>query len=245
MSTQTDTSKAVAVIEPTEGGAISAFASEGNFIAAQRMAKGLMASSLAPQAYRENLSNVLIAMELASRIGCSVLMVMQNLAVIQGRPSWSSSFLIASVNASGRFTPLRFRWEGEPGTDTWGCRAVARDRANDEECVGSLITLAMAKAEGWHGKSGSKWKTMPEQMFMYRSAAFWTRVYCPEIAMGIRPVDELEDMGIVVGTPSPSAAAAELEAALRGVGVEVQTAHGTPIEGEEVIEEQGSLGVEG
>jgi hypothetical protein len=241
MSTDTN-GTAVATVEPTEGGAISAFASEGNFIAAQRMAKGLMASSLAPQAYRENISNVLIAMELASRIGCSVLMVMQNLSVIQGKPSWSSSFLIASVNASERFTPLRFQWEGEPGKDDWGCRAVARDKDTDEECRGALITWAMAKAEGWTTKSGSKWKTMPEQMFMYRAAAFWTRVYCPEIAMGIRPVDELEDMQI--GTPAPSGAAQELESVLRAASTgEIQTIQGEVIEDED--EEQTGLGLEG
>jgi hypothetical protein len=207
---------AVAIHEPNEGGAISAFASEGNFVSAQRMAKALQASTLTPTEYRGNISNVLIAMELASRIGCSVLMVMQNMSPIQGKPAWSSTFLIASVNASKRFTSLRFRWQGEEGSDSWGCRAVARDTDTDEECLGSLITIAMAKAEGWYQKKGSKWQTMPEQMLMYRSATFWTRVYCPEIAMGIRPVDELEDMGYGgIGTPAPSSAAAELEEALR------------------------------
>lgn len=201
--------------QPNEGGAISAFASEGNFVSAQRMAKALQASTLTPTEYRGNISNVLIAMELASRIGCSVLMVMQNMAPIKGKPAWSSTFLIASVNASGRFTALRFRFQGEEGTDSWGCRAVAKDKDTDEECVGALITIAMAKSEGWYQKKGSKWQTVPEQMLMYRSATFWTRVYCPEIAMGIRPVDEIEDMGI--GTPAPSSAAQEMEEALRSI----------------------------
>lgn len=201
--------------QPNEGGAISAFASEGNFMSAQRMAKALQASTLTPSEYRGNISNVLIAMELASRIGCSVLMVMQNMSPIRGKPAWSSTFLIASVNASGRFTALRFRFQGTEGQDDWGCRAVAKDRDTGEECVGALISIAMAKSEGWYQKKGSKWQTMPEQMLMYRSATFWTRVYCPEIAMGIRPVDEMEDMGF--GTPAPSAAASEMEEALRAM----------------------------
>lgn len=222
--------------QPNEGGAISAFASEGNFVSAQRMAKALQASTLTPTEYRGNISNVLIAMELASRIGCSVLMVMQNMAPIKGKPAWSSTFLIASVNASGRFTALRFRFQGEEGTDSWGCRAVAKDKDTDEECVGALITIAMAKSEGWYQKKGSKWQTVPEQMLMYRSATFWTRVYCPEIAMGIRPVDELEDMSI--GSPAPSSAAVELEEALRAASVPV--VEGVPVEDSPSEDDDGS-----
>ena len=95
-----------------EGGAIGAFASEGNFEAAQRMGMALTKSSLVPKEYQDNLPNCLIAMELANRTGASVFMVMQNLDIIHGRPAWRSQFLIATVNASGRFSPLRFRFEG-------------------------------------------------------------------------------------------------------------------------------------
>lgn len=210
---------ALAVHQPTDGGAVSVFASEGNFISAQRMAKALQASSLVPEIYKGSISNVLIAMELASRIGCSVLMVMQNMAPVHGKPFWSSTFLIACVNASKRFTALRYEWQGEEGTESWGCRAVARDAETGEVCRGALITIGISKKEGWYGRKGSKWQTIPEQMLMYRAATWWTRVYCPELAMGIRPVDEGEDMGYVgsYGTPSPTEAASEMEAALRAM----------------------------
>lgn len=173
--------------------AISAFSDEKAFTAAQRMAKAICSSSLVPKEYQGNIQNTLIAMELAHRIGASVLMVMQSLDIVHGRPSWRSTFLIATVNASGHFTPLRFRWVGTEGKDDWGCRAVAKDKASGDECVGALITIGLAKAEGWYGKNGSKWKTMPEQMLMYRSAAFWTRVYSPELSLGMHTNDEIVD----------------------------------------------------
>lgn len=177
------------------GRAIAVFSSDHAFIAAQRMGKALASSSLVPDAYRNNLANVLVAMELASRIGASVLMVMQNLDIVHGRPSWRSSFLIATVNASGRFTPLRPRWEGKRGTAEWGCQMVAKERESGEECVGTLITMAMADAEGWTKKNGSKWRTMPEQMLMYRAASFWTRVYAPELSLGMATAEEASDIG--------------------------------------------------
>jgi hypothetical protein len=175
--------------------AINVFSDKDAFEASQRMAKALSSSALIPVAYQGNIPNCMIALELAHRIGASPLMVMQCLDVIHGRPSWRSQFLIATVNSSRRFTPIRFRFEGSEGKDDWGCRAWAKDRDTGEECVGSLITIALAKSEGWYGKQGSKWKTMPEQMLMYRAAAFWTRIYAPELSLGMHTAEEVIDMG--------------------------------------------------
>lgn len=200
-----------ALVQHTEGGgqSISAFASDSSFETAQRMAKALASSNIVPKEYQGNIPNVLVAMELANRTGASVLQVMQSVHIIQGRPSWSSAFLIATVNASGRFTPIRYEWQGEAGKDSWGCRAVAQDKASGEVLEGSWITWGMAKAEGWVGKSGSKWKTMPEHMFKFRAAAFWTREYAPEIAMGMLTAEETSAIPVLAATE-----VADLNAAL-------------------------------
>lgn len=196
---------ALAVAEPQQQDgtrAISAFSTEQNFIAAQRMAKALSSSSLVPREFQgpKGMANCMIALELASRVGASVLMVCQNLDIIHGRPSWRAQFLIATANASGRFSPLRFEFEGRPGSDAWGCRAVAQDLASGADLIGPLVTMGMAKAEGWAGKAGSKWQTMPELMLRYRAGAFWVRTICPEIAMGLYTTDELLDISGRGGT---------------------------------------------
>jgi len=174
---------------------ISAFSSENAFVSVQRMAKALASSTLVPDSYRgeANLGNCIIALELSQRIGASVMAVMQSMVPIHGKPTWSASFLIATVNSCGRFSPMRFRWVGKEGTDDWGCRAFAVERESNLELVGALVTIGMAKAEGWYGKNGSKWKTMPEQMLQYRAAAFWCRAYAPEIALGMHTSEEIQD----------------------------------------------------
>jgi hypothetical protein len=187
-----------------------AFGGSEAFQTAQRVAKALASSTVVPEAYRGDIANVMVAMEYAYRIGASVLAVMQNLDVIHGRPALRATFLIATVNASGRFTPIRFRWQGTEGKDDWGCRAIACDRETGEECVGPLVTIALAKGEGWHAKNGSKWKTLPELMLMYRSAAFWTRVYAPELSLGMHTTDEIEDVSPGRGRGGSSGAVAEL-----------------------------------
>lgn len=160
----------------------------------QRISKAFSSSDLVPQQYRGNLANCMIALDMAQRIGANPLMTMQNLYVVHGTPGWSSKFLIATVNACGRFTSLRYEWRGEPGQPEYGCRAWAIERETGERLEGIWVTWKMVKAEGWDSKNGSKWKTMPDQMFVYRAAAFWQRAYAPELAMGLQTVEDLDDV---------------------------------------------------
>ncbi len=196
-------------VATTQQSPISAFSSENAFVSVQRMAKALASSTLVPDSYRgeANLGNCIIALELSQRIGASVMAVMQSMVPIHGKPTWSASFLIATVNSCGRFSPMRFRWVGKEGTDDWGCRAFAVERESNLELVGALVTIGMAKAEGWYGKNGSKWKTMPEQMLQYRAAAFWCRAYAPEIALGMHTSEEIQDTPVTQQVVQPSVAA--------------------------------------
>lgn len=163
------------------------------FEAAQRMIRPLSESDLVPATFQKRPANCLIALETAQRIGASPMMVMQNLYIVHGKPAWSSTFLIACINASRKFTPLRYRMTGEKGTDGYGCIAWAIDR-DGEKLESPEVTIGMAKAEGWYGKTGSKWKTMPELMLRYRAATFFARTYVPELTMGIQTQDEIIDV---------------------------------------------------
>lgn len=170
------------------------FDSLAGFEALQRMARLFASSSLVPDTYKGNaIGNAAIALDMANRMGANPLMVMQNLYVVYGRPAWSAKFLIATLNQSGRFSALRYRFQGTEGSDDWGCRAYATELSTGEVLEGPLITIGLAKAEGWYGKNGSKWRSMPELMLRYRAAAWFVSAYAPEIAMGLRTEDEERD----------------------------------------------------
>lgn len=87
------------------------------FATMQRYCKMYASSDLVPDSYKitsqeseaKAIGNCMIAMDIALRIGASPLMVMQNMVPIYGRPSWSSKFLIATINACGRFKPLKYK----------------------------------------------------------------------------------------------------------------------------------------
>lgn len=177
----------------------SAFSME-SFDHAQRIAKMLSSSSLVPKDYQGRVDNCLIALEMSNRSGSSPLMVMQNLHIIQGKPSWSSPYTIAAINASGKFSSdLRFRKSGDGDEYGYEAYAIGKD---GQEITGPKVTWKMVKDEGWLGKQGSKWKTMPELMFRYRSAAFFGRLYTPDILMGMHTVEETLDVTAVVETPN-------------------------------------------
>jgi len=167
------------------------------FEEAQRIAKALASSTLIPTQFQgqQGFANCLVALEIANRMNISPFLAMQHLHVIHGRPSWSSSFIIAMVNGSGRFSPLRFEMSGEG--DSLACYAVATDVKSEQELKGPTITMAMAKKEGWSTKTGSKWQTMPELMIRYRAAAFWGRLYASDLLLGIQSQEEVVDVELV------------------------------------------------
>lgn len=172
--------------------AMGTFANLETFELSQRMAKALSQSTMIPKEYQGNIANTLIALDVAFRVNLSPFAVMQNLYIVNGRPSWSSQFIVAVINKSRRFkSPLQFVTKGEG--DNMSCYAYAIDQL-DNEIKGTTITIKMAKDEGWYGKSGSKWKTMPEQMLKYRAASFFGRAFCPDLIMGVYSEDEVRAM---------------------------------------------------
>ena len=202
----------------------------------QRVAKALCASTLVPAQYRAftevkdrgrvtghtpnpaGLPNCVVALNMAQRMGADPLMVMQNLYVIEGRPSWSSQFIIAAINSCGRFSPLRFEIS-EPGkaeevsyqATVWKsgnrieetrkvkvrhqtCRAWVIEKETGDRLDGPTVSIQMAIDESWLTKNGSKWLTMPEVMLRYRAASFFGRLYAPELLMGLQTQEEVEDI---------------------------------------------------
>lgn len=174
------------------------FASSNNFKMAWQMAQSLAQSNVVPQTFQRNPANCLIAIEQANRLGMSPFHVMQNLHVIQGRPSWSASWIIAMVNRFGGFD-MELQYEEKRDKDGKAFSCQCWTTKNGRRVDGIVIDMDMARAEGWTAKNGSKWKTMPQVMLRYRAAAFFARMNCPEITLGMYSKEEAEDMAYAEG----------------------------------------------
>ena len=224
-----------AIPAPTEMRA--GFYTVGGFELMQRGARLLSSSTIVPASYRsmvekkvngvvnmvENpsaMSNCVVALNMAQRMGADPLMIMQNLYIVEGRPAWSSQYIIASINVCGKYSPLRFtiedlgekeaeytqiKWEGKyPNrirTETQvkikiqdkRCIAWAIEKSTGERLESPPVTIELSVKEGWFGKDGSKWQTMPEVMLRYRAASFFGKLYAPELLMGIQTAEEVHD----------------------------------------------------
>lgn len=169
---------------------------------AQRIGKMLTQSAIIPKNFQNNLPNVMVALEISCRNKLSPIVVMQNLNVIQGRPYWSSKFIIAALTTS-RVSNLHYELVEDGEIEVLGgfngtkkkiknlkCRVIANDRKTGEERIGPWVTMQMAVSEGWYGKDGSKWKTMPEVMIRYRAATFFASIYYPDLSVGIDVADD-------------------------------------------------------
>ncbi|MBC3889473.1 hypothetical protein GH810_14250 [Acetobacterium paludosum] len=167
------------------------FSGSDQFSAAMKMAMYLSKSTIIPKEFQGNEGNILIALEMSNRLGVGLMMVMQNLYVVNGRPSWSSQYIIAMINSSKKYkTELQYHMEGTG--DDLSCYAYAEDYSG-HEVKGPTITIEMSKKEGWYGKNGSKWPNMPEIMIKYRAASSFGRINCPDMIMGIYSTEEVVD----------------------------------------------------
>lgn len=188
------TTSAMPVQQKSAGGPLSVFSDPASFESALKMATCLASSTVVPKEYQGNNGNCMIAIEMASRINTSPMMVMQNLYVVNGRPAWSSQWIIAMINSSRRYkTELQFEFGHAAEDGGLSCQAWAEDYSG-HKVVGPKITMNMANAEGWVNKNGSKWRTMPEVMIQYRAASFFGRMNCPDMIMGIYSADEAAEM---------------------------------------------------
>lgn len=157
-----------------------------------RLAGLFSSSELVPTQYRGKQADCFIAIQMSVRMSFDPLMFMQNTYIVGGKLAMEAKISIALVNARGPFaSPIQYRLEGLG--DTRQCTAYASLRDSGELCE-ATVTWKMVEAEGWNKRSGSKWNTMPDLMFQYRSATFLGRLFCPECLMGLRTVDEMEDI---------------------------------------------------
>lgn len=205
------------------------FFDKEQFEVMQRVCKLFASSELVPDIYKVSeknpldkaMANCMIAIEMSQRIGASPLMIMQNMVIIYGRPSWSSKFLIATVNTCGRFNPLQYKftnlgmvgkvpytdyvWDGKSkkavikefdGTkiENIQCICFTTAKGSNDVLESTPIDIKLAIQEGWYTKAGSKWQTMTRQMLTYRAASFWTSAYAPELSMGMKTEEEERDI---------------------------------------------------
>ena len=159
----------------------------------QRVGRMLALSPLFPEHLRkgseqERIANGVLVVNMALRLHEDPLTVGQNIYFVGGRPGWNTTYMISKANMHGVFkNPID--WDVSGQGDSLSVTAFA-ELSGTGKRVQMTADMELAKAEGW--TRNTKYKSLPEVMLRYRSAASLIRMYCPEVMIGVPPVIELE-----------------------------------------------------
>lgn len=164
-----------------------------------RIATAFSKSELVPTAFQNKPENCFVALQAALRLEVDPFMFLQSCYVVHGKPGIEAKLAIALLHKSGRIRGTIFYDMAGEGMKRQ-CTARAVDAATGE-IIEQTITMDDAKKEGWIDKTGSKWKTIPDLMLKYRSAAWLIRLHYPDVIMGMQTKEEVEDTCTVDAVP--------------------------------------------
>ncbi len=125
-------------------------------------------------------------------VGLNPMQALQQVAVINGRPSIFGDAALALVLASGKMdgTPIE-EWEGKPNTDDFRAVCIVK-RTDSETCVRKEFSIAMAKKAKLWGKQGP-WTSYPARMLQMRALAWALRGAFADVLNGMGIGEEVQD----------------------------------------------------
>ena len=177
----------LAVYEPPPPDRGHMFFDPSAFRHAMEVAGVLAQSQLVPPNYRGKPADVLLAMNLARRMGEDPLTILQVVTMVHNKPGWHAPFLISRMNQH-LAEPIDFEVTGSGPSMAVTCKGTLR-RGGARSFT---VPMQMAVDEGWASRN-AKYKSMPQLMLSYRAATFFCRLYMPELLFGLPVVDELTD----------------------------------------------------
>jgi hypothetical protein len=166
------------------------------FTEAMEFAKALAQSSMVPNEYRGRPENIVLAMQWGMELGLAPLQAIQNIAVINGKPSVYGDALLAMVRGSPVCEDVIEGFEGSGDTLTAICEARRKGRAP----VTARFSVADAKKANLWGKSGP-WTQYPRRMLQMRARGFALRDAFPDVLRGVISREEAQDYPVDVGQP--------------------------------------------
>lgn len=160
-----------------------------NIDEALRLAETLSRSSMVPRAYQGKPEDILVATIWGKEIGLATLQALQNIAVINGKPSVYGDSMMALVQASPVCEDVEEFFEGE---DTPNPVAVCIAKRKNRKPVIAKFSVEDAKRAGLWGKQGP-WSAYPKRMMQMRARGFALRDAFPDVLKGLISAEEAAD----------------------------------------------------
>lgn len=182
------TENEVAVARPN---AIKGFMNPTTIEEGYKIANYLAKSSLVPKDMQGRPADVFCALQLGMELGVSPMQAIQNIAVINGRPSIWGDLVPGLAKAHPDFEYMKI----DQPTDKNGLTATVTVKRSGEPEHTVSFSKADAQEAGLWGKAGP-WKNYPKRMLVNRARTFAIRDVFPDAMKGLRTAEEMQEVEI-------------------------------------------------
>lgn len=156
---------------------------------AMEFSKMLAKSAMVPKQYQGKPEDIMVAVQWGYEIGLAPMQALQNISVINGKPSVYGDAAMALVQASPVCEGVDETIEGEKTSNPVAV-CVARRKGRNPVTV--RFSVEDAKRAGLWGKQGP-WQAYPKRMLQMRARGFALRDAFPDVLKGLITVEEAQD----------------------------------------------------
>jgi len=149
----------------------------------------LASSQMVPKQYQGKPQDIMVCVQWGMELGLAPLQALQNIAVINGKPSVYGDAAMALVQASPLCEGVEEFIEGEGTTNPI---AVCVAHRKGRKPVRSTFSVEDAKRAGLWGKQGP-WQAYPKRMLAMRARGFALRDAFPDVLKGLITAEEAQD----------------------------------------------------
>jgi hypothetical protein len=179
MNAITKTAPHVMVLRPQSFGELVQFA--------QMAAK----SSMVPPTYKGQPESIMLAIQMGSELGLAPMQSLQNIAVVNGRPTVWGDAVVGLCRQSPVCKDIVETFSGEGDKLVATCTAI---RVGAEP-VARSFSVEDAKKAGLWGKAGP-WQQYPKRMLQMRARGFAVRDAFPDVLRGLITAEEAADIPV-------------------------------------------------
>ncbi len=157
-----------------------------------RVAQAIVKAGLAPESYKNDPQRILIGIMKAAEVGLPPITGLNNITIINGRPSIYGDGAVALVQASGKLEDKKEFFEGSEEDGDWTAVCQMWRKGQDTPYEGRFSMGQAKRAKLW-GKIGP-WMTYPQRMLMWRARAFAMRDGFADCLSGLSIAEEVQDI---------------------------------------------------
>ena len=172
----------------TQSRAVSIY-QPGTLEEAVKLASYISKSGLVPATFKGKEADTLVAMMWGEELGVSTMQALQNIAVINGKPSIYGDLAVGLMWASGLCAEFEEYIKGEGDARTAYCKSTRVGTTKEQV---RTFSVADAKQAGLWGKQGP-WTQYSDRMLQMRARGFLLRDLYADVMKGLITTEEAQD----------------------------------------------------